>query len=124
MPVLAHQQNRAVGKNRKKNHGTAVRDNIARDANAAWLGDAILAHAEHTAFINRFGVENSDSAIRHPCSRFFGDAKPQRGRSPGVPLLSDETQRASLIRPKRVTREDDPPRGVNSTECGTEMPDG
>ena len=107
MPVLPHQQNRAIRKNRKQHDGATMGDDVPRDFDAARLDDAILPHAEHFAFIKDVAVENFCSSSRHG-QRF---------------LAQDRLDRRDLAL-ELLARDGNPGRIADSTECKGEMPDG
>jgi len=84
--VLANHQNAAIGQRGENYHGAGMRNNFARNAQAARLDDFIAANAEDRALVNYFAAEDfSRSAAgcfgRHSAYVFSGDIIHCRGRA-------------------------------------------
>jgi hypothetical protein len=86
MAILANHDNASIGQRGENDDGAGVRDDFARDAQAARLDDFIAANAEDRAFVNHFAAEDFGRGAagcfgRHSAYVFSGDIIHCRGRA-------------------------------------------
>jgi two-component system response regulator LytT len=84
MAILANHDNASIGQRGKNDDGARVRDDFARDAQAARLDDFIAANAEDRAFVNYFAAKDFGRGAagcfgRHRRYVFSGDIIHCRG---------------------------------------------